>query len=188
MEIEKALSKELLVWQSAVCYLLALSSMMAIWPAALAVAEEKSYQVDLANCARFTAKDAAPLLGVPEAKVTQSAQKVHATLWTCSFSGGLTAKMLAFSIEVAPNSKAAAADLEQYRNDLELTAETAPFKNKLPKGAWSEILGDGLGDETVWTDVNGTLTARKGNITIQVSMPEDKIGKISVCKAVLSKF
>jgi hypothetical protein len=75
-----------------------------------------------------------------------------------------------------------------YIRNLELTAETAPFKSKLPKGAWSDILGEGLGHEAVWTDVKGTLTARKGNITIHLSMPGDKIGKINVGKAVLSKF
>jgi hypothetical protein len=188
MKIVKAGVEKFVARYFAACCLATLVSVAAFWPAALAVAEEKSYQVDLANCAGFTAKDAAPLLGVTEAKVTRSAQKVHATLWTCSFSGGQTAKMITFSIEVAKNAKAAAADLEQYRNNLELTAETAPFKNKLPKGAWSDILGDGFGDETVWTDVNGTFTARKGNITIQVSMPGDKVGKIGVGKAVLSKF
>jgi hypothetical protein len=188
MQIVKAGAEKFVARYFAACCLVALVSVAAFWPAALAVAEEKSYQVDLANCAGFTAKDAAPLLGVPEAKVARSAQKVHAALWTCSFSGGQPTKMLTFSVEVAKSAKAAAADIEQYRNNLEITAETAPFKNKLPKGAWSEISGDGLGDETVWTDVNGTFTARKGNITIQVSMPGDKVGKINVGRAVLSKF
>jgi hypothetical protein len=167
------------------CLALLLGAIMQ--PKDFAIAEEKNYQVDLANCAGFTAKDAAPLLGVPEGKVVRTALKVHGTLYTCSFSGGQQ-KMLTFNIEVSKGAKAAAADMEQYRNNLELSAETAPFRNKLPKGAWSEIMGDGLGDETVWTDVNGTFTARKGNITIQVSMPADKIEQIKVGKAVLAKF
>ena len=157
-------------------------------PGAVAIAEEKTYQLDPANCAGFAAKDAAPFLGVPAEKITRTTSKVHATLWTCTFSGGQPNKSIVFSIEVAKSAKAAAADMERYRENLEITAETAPFKNKLPKGAWSDILGDGLGDETVWTDVNSTFTARKGNITVQVSMPADKIAKINVGKAVLSKF
>jgi hypothetical protein len=154
----------------------------------LAFAEDKTYQLDPANCAGFTVKDAAPLLGVPAEKVARSAQKVHATLWTCTFSGGQPSKSIVFNIELAKSAKAAAADMERYRENLEVTAGTAPFKNKLPKGAWSDILGDGLGDENVWTDVNGTFTARKGNITVQVTMPADKIAKIKVAKTVLSKF
>ncbi len=63
-----------------------------------------------------------------------------------------------------------------------------PFKNKLPKGAYGAISGDCPDDETVWTDVNSTFTACKGNVTIQVSMPSDKIGRIDVGKAVLSKL
>jgi len=158
------------------------------WSGALAFAEEKTYQPDLANCAGFTANDAAPILGVPAAKVTRTADKVHAGLWTCTFSGGQPGKSLAFSIEVAKSPKAAAADMERYRENLETAAGTAPFKDKLPKGAYSEIMGDGLGDENVWTDVNGTFTARKGNVTVQVTMPMDKIAKISLGKAVLSKL
>jgi hypothetical protein len=160
----------------------------AFWTNSRAIAQEKIYQPDLANCAGFTVKDAAPLLGVPVEKVTRTANKVHATLWMCSFSAGQPGKLLAFSIEVAMSAKAAAADMERYRDNLEVAAETAPFKNKLPKGAYSEILGDGLGDENVWTDVNGAFTARKGNVTVQVPMPADKLGKIDVGKAVLSKF
>ena len=60
-------------------------------------------------------------------------------------SPGPPGKSLASSVEVAKSAKAAAADLERYRENL-------------------EIAGDGLGDETVWTDV------------------------IKVGKAVLSKF
>ena len=150
--------------------------------------EEKTYKPDMANCAGFTVKDAAPLLGVPENGVSRTSRKVHDALWLCTFSGGQPQKNLTFSVELAKDAKAAAADMERYRSHLETAAETAPFKNKLPKGAYSEIVGDGLGDENVWTDVNGTFTARKGNITVQVSMPADKIANIKVGKAVLAKF
>ena len=62
----------------------------------------------------------------------------------------------------------------------------AAFKDKLPQGAYSDIMG--LGDEAVWTDVNGTLTVRKGNIIVQVLAPAGKLVQIKVAQAFLAKF
>lgn len=166
--------------------LLALAALSAASAGALAA--EKTYKPDLAACAGFAAKDAAVFLGVPPEKVVAKAEKVHAALWMCSFSAGAGGKTVAFSLEVAKDPKAAAADMERYRGDLEVAAGTAPFKDKLPKGAWSEIVADGLGDENVWTDVNGAFTARLGNVTVQVTQPADKVEKIKVAKAVLAKL
>ena len=157
-------------------------------PGAGVRAAEKTYRPDLAACAGFTAKDAAPFLGVPPERVVAKAEKVHAALWMCSFGAGTAGKQVAFSLEVAKDPKAAAAQMEQYRADLETAAGTKPFKDKLPQGAWSEILGDGVGDENVWTDVNGSFTARKGNVTVQVTQPADKLEKIKVGRAVLAKL
>lgn len=188
MRVGIACRERAAVKHTAACCLAVLLVAALPWPRAAAQSQDTIFQPDLANCAGFTANDAAPLLGVPVDRVTRTVEKVHASLYICTFSGGQPGKGLAFSIEVAKSAKAAAADLERYRENLEIAAGTAPFKDKLPKGAYSEIVGDGLGDETVWTDVNGTFTARKGNVTIQVTMPADKPGKINVGKAVLSKF
>ena len=157
-------------------------------PGAGASAAEKILRPDLAACTGFTANDAAPFLGVPPERVAAKAEKVHATLWMCSFTAGTADKTVAFSLEITKDPKAAAAAMERYRADLEIAAGTAPFRDRLPKGAWSEIGGDGLGDENVWTDVNGSFTARKGNVTVQVTQPGEKLDKIRVGKAVLSKF
>lgn len=157
-------------------------------PGAGASAAEKILRPDLEACTGFTANDAAPFLGVPPERVAAKAEKVHATLWMCSFTAGTADKTVAFSLEITKDPKAAAAAMERYRADLEIAAGTAPFRDRLPKGAWSEIGGDGLGDENVWTDVNGSFTARKGNVTVQVTQPGEKLDKIRVGKAVLSKF
>jgi len=151
-------------------------------------AAEKTYSPDLSTCAGFTAKDAAPFLGVAPERVVVKAAKVHAALWTCDFSVGAAGKSVAFSIEVEKTPQAAAAAMERYRADLEVAADTAPFKGKLPKGAWSEIVGDGFGDENVWTDVNGAFTARKGNVTVQLTQPAGKLEQLAVARALLAKF
>jgi hypothetical protein len=66
-----------------------------------------------------------------------------------------------------------------------VAGETPQYKD-LPAGAYSDI--GGLGDEAIWTDVNGSLTARKGNITVQVLMPRDKGDQIKVVEAFLAKL
>jgi hypothetical protein len=153
--------------------------------AALAVfAAGKVYRPDMNNCAGFTAADAGAILGLPAAAITARTEKVHASLWTCTFRAG--EQTLAFSVELARTAEEAAADMARYRENLELTAETAPFKDKLPKGAWSEIVP--LGDENTWTDVSGTLTVRQGNVTLQVQAPAGKLEQISVAKAFLKKL
>lgn len=95
---------------------------------------------------------------------------------------------MSFTVSVSENARKASNEMEQLRDNLELAAGTAPFKDKLPGGAYSEISGPGLGDESVWTDVNGTLTVRKGNITVQVLMPSGKMEQIRVAQAFLAKF
>lgn len=58
-------------------------------------------------------------------------------------------------------------------------------KDKLPKGAYSDI---NIGDEAVWTDVNGTLTVRKDRISIQIELPEGKMEQVKVAGALVEKM
>jgi hypothetical protein len=76
--------------------------------------------------------------------------------------------------------------MDRYRDDLMVAGETAPFKNKLPKGAYSDIAG--VGDEGVWTDINGAYTVRKGPVTVQFTLPKEKLSQVQLAKVVLGKF
>jgi hypothetical protein len=156
-----------------------------LWIAALAIYPAgKVYKPDMNNCAGFTAADAAKILGLPAAAVTAKTQKLHATLWMCTFSAGT--RSVSFSVALAKSAEEAAAAMARYRENLEVTAEIAPFKDNLPKGAYSEI--SPLGDENTWTDINHTLSARQGNVTIQVQTPADKLKQIEVALAFLKKL
>jgi len=164
---------------------LILSIGIVFWITALAVyPAEKIYKPNMDNCAGFTAADAGKILGVPASAVTAKTQKLHATLWMCTFSAGT--RSVSFSVALARSAEEAAADMERYRENLELTATIAPFKDNLPKGAYSEI--SPLGDENTWTDINHTLSARQGNVTIQVQTPADKLKQIEVALAFLKKL
>jgi len=144
-----------------------------------------TYTLDMTKCAGFTAGDAAKILGLPASSLKSNTEKVHATLWICSFTPP-DGQGLSFSVAVAKSAKTAAEDMEELRNNLVIAGGTAPFKDNLPKGAYSDIMG--VGDEAVWTDVNGSLTARKGNITVQVLSPPGKMVQIKVAEAFLAKF
>jgi hypothetical protein len=44
----------------------------------------------------------------------------------------------------------------------------------------------GLGDEALWTNVNGSLTVRRGNLTIQVMAPHDRRRQVAVADKLLA--
>ena len=141
---------------------------------------------DARNCAGFTAGDASALLGVPPEQITVNIKESYSGFWLCSYSTAKTEKSLNFSVAIAKDEKTAIADMAQYRSNLEFAATTAPHKGSLPSGAYSEI--SPLGDENVWTDVNGTLTVRKGAVSIQIQTPPGKMAQIKAAQAILSKL
>jgi hypothetical protein len=141
---------------------------------------------DGADCGGFTAADGAAWLKVPAAQVSRHVQKSGKSLWICSFAAGRAPPGISFSLDIAADAKKAEAEMERYRDNLAITGGTAPFKDRLPKGAYSDIMG--LGDEGVWTDVNGTLTVRKGNVTLQVQMPKEKLEQVRLAKEVIAKI
>ncbi len=100
------------------------------------------YTPDMAKCAGFNSQDAAQLLKLPASKLAVKIEKLSPELWRCSF---ITPddKGISFSVSVTKSAKKAVEEMEQLRDNLELAAETAPFKNKLPQGAYSEILNLG---------------------------------------------
>lgn len=145
-------------------------------------------RIDAADCASFTVADAGLFIGVPSVKVIRKIEKLTQTLVTCSYAAGTALPGAAFSIEVASTARAAAEDMERYRANLELAGETRPWKGKLPKGAYCDIVGPGLGDDAVWTDINGVLTVRKANVTPQITQPVAKLDQLRLAQAVLAKF
>ena len=156
-------------------------------PAAAQVAskENRTYAPDMTKCAGFTSQDAAVLLNVPASKLAAHTERMAPELWICSFSAP-DGKGVSFSVTIAKDAKKAAEEMNRLRDNLEVAAETAPFKNKLPQGAYSEILN--LADDSIWTDINSTLTVRKGNITIQILMPAGKKEQIKTVQAFLAKL
>jgi hypothetical protein len=146
----------------------------------------KVYSPDIARCGGFTAEDAGSILGVPAAQLKVNAQELYAGTGTCSFEGGSPERTVAFTIAVAKSAEEAAGDMASYRSHLEVAGGTAPFKDKLPKGAYSDIMG--LGDEGVWTDINKSLNIRKGNVSLLVTLPNDKKAQLKVAEKFLSKL
>ena len=146
----------------------------------------KIYQPDIARCGGFTAEDAGAILGVPAAQLKVKAQELYAGTGTCSFEGGNAEKTVAFTITVSKTAKEASEDMDSYRRNLEVAGGTAPFRDKLPKGAYSDI--GGLGDDGVWTDINKSLNIRQGNVSLLVTLPNDKPTQLKVAEKFLSKL
>ncbi|MEW5910335.1 MAG: hypothetical protein AB1659_11085, partial [Thermodesulfobacteriota bacterium] len=146
----------------------------------------KSASKETSEFTYFSANDAAVLLGVPSGQVTSRIEKSYEGFWMCSFSADKGKKIISFSVTISKSVKIAADEMERYRENLETAGSVKPFKNNLPSGAYSDIMG--LGDDAVWTDINGTLTARKGHISIQVTNPREKKEQIKVIQAFFKKI
>jgi hypothetical protein len=144
----------------------------------------KLYTPDRANCNGFTAADAAAILGLPAAKVTAKTEELYAGNWQCMFTTEEVGKTVSFNVSVAKSAGEASRNMEQYRSHLETAGEVSPFKENLPNGAYSDI--GGLGDDGVWTDINASLAIRQGNVTVQVSMPKDKMLQMKIAEKFLS--
>ena len=139
---------------------------------------------DGSDCGGFTAAQAAAWLKTPAAQVTREVSKAG-DKWMCSFAVGKS-PAIAFSLSVASNARRATADLERYRDDLAAEGETARWKNRLPNGVYSDLFG--AGDEAVWTDMSGTLTLRRENVTVQFALPKGKEAQVSLAKEVAAGF
>ncbi len=146
----------------------------------------KLYQPDMADCNGFTAGDAAGILGVPASKVTAKTEELYAGNWQCSFESGDIGKNMSFNVSVAKSVEEAVRGMAQYRSRLEAAGSVSPFKENLPKGAYSDI--SGIGDDAVWTDINLSLAVRQGNVRIHVTMPKDKTVQMKVAGKFLAKL
>lgn len=153
--------------------------------AVLAAASLASAAVpDGTDCGGFTAAEAAAWLKAPPAQVTREVSK-SGDRWSCTFAVG-KAPAIAFNLAVASNAKRASADLERYRDELAAQADSARWKDKLPNGVYSDMFG--TGDEGIWTDINGTFTVRRENVTVQFTLPRGKDEQIRLGKAVVEGF
>lgn len=141
---------------------------------------------DGTDCGGFTAADAAAWLKAPAGQVARQVTRGSDGKWVCSFAVGRSPPAIAFSVAVAGSAKRAAAELERYRDTLAEASESAAWKGKLPRGIYSELYG--AGDEGVWTDINGTYTVRRDNVTVQFTLPKEKDEQVRLAKSVVEKL
>jgi hypothetical protein len=128
----------------------------------------------------FTAADAAALFGVPESAVEAEVSELYPGSTMYSFTTADGAHRLAFNASIAESVEEAERSMAQYRSHLGTAAQTAPF-------AGSESGEVRVGDEAVWTEVNDTLTVRKGAVTFQIQEPADKAEQIKAAEALVGK-
>jgi hypothetical protein len=134
-------------------------------------------------CAGFTPETAAGLLGVPAATVVDHSSDIYEKLRSCSFEDE-DGTYLTFSLRHDDSAEEAAQEMAVFRDHLGVARQVLPDAGDASKGAPVEEVA-GLGDEAVWARVNGTLNVRSGNITIQVSLPEDRDVQRRIAEKVL---
>lgn len=144
------------------------------------------YSAERVSCALFSLDDAAAVLGVPVSEIKANAQELYPGNQDCNYNGGGLDKLVGFNLSLSPSSQEAATDMAQYRSHLEIAKGVKPFKDDLADGAYSEV--EGLGDEALWTAVNGTLSVRKGNLSLQISLPKERDVQRGIAQKILSRL
>ena len=136
------------------------------------------------TCAGFTPETAASLLGVPAAGIEDHSNDLYEKLRSCTFADPKRSEArLSFSLRRDDSVEEAAEEMATFREHLGVARQVLPDAEGSKGAAVQEIAG--LGDEAVWARVNGTLNVREGNVTIQVSLPEDREAQKRVAEKVL---
>jgi len=140
----------------------------------------------LASCGGFGAAQAAELLGIPASDISDRSSDLTPTLRMCTFSGrDAASQMISFSLSLESSVDEAKRTYAQMKDNIPIAQHAQESA-----GAHSDdsalIEIEGLGDEALWTNVNGALTVRRGNLMIQVMAPRDRRKQIAVADKLLT--
>lgn len=139
----------------------------------------------VASCGGFGVRDAADLLGVPGATLRDRSNQLGPTLRMCNYGTLDGAQLVSFSLSLSQSVTDARRDYAQMKDNIPI-AESAQKASGVASSDSALIEIGGLGDEALWTNVNGSLTVRRGNLTIQVMAPRDRKQQIAVADKLLS--
>ena len=140
----------------------------------------------LARCAGYGPAQASEILGVPASAVIDKSEDISPNTRGCGFAQrDDSSKTLLFSLNFEESVDDANTTFAQMRDTLSLGSrvQESATGTKSAEGAYSDILG--LGEEAVWSTVNGSLAVRQKNITILVMAPSDKNTQVKVAQQVL---
>jgi hypothetical protein len=153
--------------------------------ARVAAAADAATAATIESCAGFGPNEAAEFLGVPAPTIVEKSERLAPTLRLCTFAArDDEAKAVSFSLSLEKSAEDAARTYAQMKDDIPV-AESAQESAGVESGDSALIEISGLGDEALWTNVNGALTVRKDNLTIQVMMPRERRRQIAVADKIL---
>lgn len=140
----------------------------------------------LASCGGFGPAQAAELLGAPASAITDSSSDITPTLRMCTFSArDASSQMVSFSMSLEESVDEAKRTYAQMKDNIPI-AQHAQESAGVSSDDSALVEIGGLGDEALWTSVNGALTVRHGNLTIQVMAPRDRKKQIAVADKLLA--
>jgi hypothetical protein len=140
---------------------------------------------DVASCAGFGAVQAGELLGVPASAIADHSSDVSPTLRMCTFSGRDAASLISFSLSLESSVEEAKRTYAQMKDNIPIAGHAQESAGVHSEDSALIEIG-GLGDEALWTNVNGALTVRRGNLMIQVMAPRDRKKQIAVADKLLA--
>jgi hypothetical protein len=135
---------------------------------------------------RAGCRPSAEFLGVPPSDIGDQSADIHSTARSCGFARHDDPQQsVLFTLERAESVEEAAGTYAQMKDSIAIAdnVQTSAGVETKEEGAFVEILG--LGDEALWTRVNGALTVRYRNLSIIVMSPGDRATQTKVAQKVL---
>ena len=141
----------------------------------------------VASCAGYTTEVAAQVLNVPAAEIEEKSQDLYEKLRSCSFVSSQDAtRRVEFSLRRDDSVEEATDEMDVFRSHLGTgQGAMADVTGEKAKGAPYEEV-PGLGDEALWAPINGTLNVRLGNVSVQVSLPDDREAQRRIAERVIA--
>ena len=146
------------------------------------------YSMDVVNrCAGYGASQAAEFLGVSAAEIVPQVAEVTPTTRGCTFTYRADqTRQVSFSISRDESIDDAKHSFASYRETVSIGSrvQQSATGEKPPEGPYVDILG--VGDEAIWSHANGSLAARRANLTIMVMRPDDRKQQAAVAQKVIA--
>ena len=141
----------------------------------------KTSKIELNTCSMLTPAALALITNLPGERLQPKVTPVSEGEWTCTYGEDAAAS---FTVTVSRNREESVKEMKNYRDNLELAAETVP-EGKYPEGAYSDVTG--VGEEAIYSYMGNTFFARENAVSILVMSPQDKVQKINIASAFFSK-
>ncbi len=130
-----------------------------------------------ATCNGLTPDKLEPIVNIPAEELEPTVEALDENTWACYY--GKDAAVY-FTVTVGQTSRECTESLKNYHDELENMDKFLPH-DQYPQGTHSDV--NNANFQGIRSEVTGSLNARKCNINIFITRPEDKMMQVKIVEA-----